>query len=131
MIAKDERSMRYSKQRELIYNYLCSTYEHPSAEKIYSDLKVKMPNLSLGTVYRNLKVLQELGKIKTVPTNDDVEHYDADCSKHIHFICEDCNEIIDIKNVDYDNLIKSLNLDDSFKLSKINLSIVGKCKNCK
>ena len=54
----EEKKMRYSKQREMIYEYLLSTGEHPSAEIIYEELKKTIPALSLGTVYRNLTVLE-------------------------------------------------------------------------
>ena len=126
-----DKKMRYSRQRERIYEYLCCSMEHPSAEKIYQDLRHEMPNLSLGTVYRNLKVLIELGKIKTIDSKEGIEHYDATCSDHVHFICESCGTIYDIKNIDYKLLEESLNLSNEFSLSKINLSMYGKCKNCK
>lgn len=124
------KKMRYSRQREEIYEYLCHTMEHPSAEKIYQDLRIKMPNISLGTVYRNLKVLQELGKIKTIASPEGVEHYDADCTNHIHFICQSCGKIHDIKDIDYDKLMESLNLEKEFVLTKLNLSITGYCPKC-
>ena len=57
-----EKKLRYSRQREMIYQYLLTSEEHPSAETVYNDLKPEMPELSLGTVYRNLKLLEELGK---------------------------------------------------------------------
>lgn len=126
----NEKEMRYSRQRERIYEYLCSTFEHPSAEKIYQDLRKEMPNLSLGTVYRNLKVLQQLGKIKTIPSTQGIEHYDADCSKHIHFICQECGEIYDVKSVDYESLTNSFHLDSSFNPIKLDLSIIGYCPKC-
>ena len=126
-----DKKMRYSRQRERIYEYLCASMEHPSAEKIYQDLRHEMPNLSLGTVYRNLKILVELGKIKTIDSKEGIEHYDAECSNHVHFICESCGSIFDIKNIDYKLLEESLNLSDEFSLSKISLSMYGKCKNCK
>ena len=126
-----DKKMRYSRQRERIYEYLCASMEHPSAEKIYQDLRNEMPNLSLGTVYRNLKVLVELGKIKIIDSKEGIEHYDAECHDHIHFICESRGKIFDIKEIDYKLLKESLNLPEDFTLNKISLSIYGYCKNCK
>ena len=131
IVEVNEVKMRYSHQRERIYEYLMNTKEHPTAEKIYQDLREEMPNLSLGTVYRNLKVLQNLGKINTIPTVDGIERYDADCSNHVHFVCSTCGKIYDIMNVDYDKLINSLDLEEGFVPEKLELKLVGKCHKCK
>lgn len=127
----NEVKMRYSYQRERIYDYLLNTREHPTAEMIYQDLREEMPNLSLGTVYRNLKVLQNLGKINTIPTVDGIERYDADCSNHVHFVCQKCGKIFDIMNVDYEKLINSLDLEEGFVPEKVELKLVGTCHKCK
>ena len=125
-----DKQIRYSRQREMIYEYLCSTVEHPTAETIYRDLIKRLPNLSLGTVYRNLKFLQEQGKITALTSTDGIEHFDAICENHAHLICKECGKIVDIENVDYESLVHSLNLDKNFKLEKIELSIIGKCQKC-
>ena len=130
MIINQEK-MRYSHQREKIYEYLCRSKDHPNAEQIYFDLRKEIPNLSLGTVYRNLKVLQNLGKINSIPSIDGVEHYDAICSNHIHFVCQECGTIYDVMDVDFDQLIKSLNLDEKLAPEKLELKILGKCHKCK
>ena len=91
-----EKKLRHSHQRDMIYNYLLCSKEHPSADKIYEDLRAEMPNLSLGTVYRNLKLLEETGKIRRVTTLQNVERYDACCGEHAHFICEKCGCVKDL-----------------------------------
>lgn len=79
---------RYSRQRELIYQCLLHTDQHPTAEMIYSWLKPENPNLSLGTVYRNLNLLSEEGIIVRMPFP--VERYDAVKEPHPHFRCRKC-----------------------------------------
>ena len=71
---------RYSRQRELIYQALQSTKEHPTADMIYQALKPENPSLSLGTVYRNLNLLASEGRIVRIPSS--VDHYDGDTSPH-------------------------------------------------
>ena len=88
--------MRNSATRNSIYKYLCGTKEHPSAEMIYNDLKGDLPNLSLGTVYRNLKQLEEIGRVIKVTTVDNHERYDANCEDHVHLVCERCGRVIDM-----------------------------------
>lgn len=88
--------MRYSKQRELIYNIIKDRCDHPTADMIYSSARAVEPNISLGTVYRNLKLLADEGDIITLETIDKKLHYDGDISRHSHFICDKCLKIIDL-----------------------------------
>ena len=87
---------RYSKQRELIYQNLKARCDHPTAESIYSDLKVDNPGLSLGTVYRNLNFLVAANKIRKLDVGQSTVHFDADLSAHHHFICNRCQQVFDI-----------------------------------
>ena len=88
--------MRYSKQRELITDIIKGRCDHPTADMIYSSCRALEPNISLGTVYRNLKQLADDGVIITLETVDKKIHYDGDVSRHSHFICEKCGNIIDL-----------------------------------
>lgn len=88
--------MRYSHQRELIENIVKSRKDHPTADEIYSTVRAEEPTISLGTVYRNLKLLAEEGKVLTLETEDKKIHYDGDTSSHIHFICKECGKIFDL-----------------------------------
>ena len=85
---------RYSRQRELIFEALRHTKEHPTAEMLYRWLKPENPCLSLGTVYRNLNLLAEEGAITRMPFP--VERYDADTHPHPHFCCDECGSVYDI-----------------------------------
>ena len=88
--------MRYSRQRELITEIIKGRKDHPTADMIYSSAREIEPNISLGTVYRNLKSLSDDGVIITLETVDKKLHYDGDTSRHSHFICTDCGSIIDL-----------------------------------
>jgi Fe2+ or Zn2+ uptake regulation protein len=104
---------RITSQNRIILDYLKGVKSHPSAEKIYKEVKKKLPRISMGTVYRNLKTLKEMGEIQEIPSK--VAHYDADKSLHAHFFCQICGEISDI--------FEKLNI------SKPKKSKVGKIKN--
>ena len=86
----------YSKQREAIYNFLAGRKDHPTADVVYDNIRKDMSNISLGTVYRNLKVLCEVGRIRKVDCGDGLDHYDANLGVHQHFVCEKCGSIGDI-----------------------------------
>ena len=95
---------RYSRQRELIYEALRQTEQHPTAEMIYQWLKPANPSLSLGTVYRNLNLLVELGEIQKLRCGDGADHFDGDTSPHHHFICRECGCIKDLPLSDSENI---------------------------
>ena len=125
-----EKKLRYSHQREMIYRYLLMTEEHPSAEMIYDVLREEIPGLSLGTVYRNLKLLEDIGKIRRVTSYEGTERYDAICGDHVHFICQECGSIRDVPGVDAESLLGSIPLDGGYQFSKLDLTITGRCPQC-
>ena len=124
------RNIRYSRQREIIFNYLCGTKEHPSAEMIYEVLKVENPNLSLGTVYRNLKLLEEMDKIQRVTTVDNSERYDACCESHAHFVCENCGRVTDLSVINVKDAEGLCNVENAKKISKVSIVFTGTCEEC-
>ena len=85
----------YSRQRETVYTVLRSTKTHPSADWIYEQCKQVIPNISLGTVYRNLELLAQQGKIVKINVAQDKDRYDADTTQHSHIVCPDCGKVRD------------------------------------
>ena len=122
--------MRNSATRNSIYQYLCGTKEHPSAEMIYNDLKGDLPNLSLGTVYRNLKQLEEIGRVIRVTTVDNHERYDANCEDHVHLVCDKCGRVIDIMDVDINAAKAACNVSGGAKVKHIQIVLNGTCASC-
>lgn len=90
----------YSKQREAILEVLRSTDTHPTAAAVYEKVREKLPNISLGTVYRNLAALKENGDILGISVGDGFEHYDGDAAPHIHLHCRRCGSIEDLEMTD-------------------------------
>lgn len=126
-----EKKLRHSHQRDMIYNYLLSSKEHPSAEMIYEDLKKIEPSLSLGTVYRNLKLLEELGSVKKVTTLNNVERYDAFTDDHMHFVCEGCCSVIDLPDFDDSIIRNSLKQQFDGEVKWVKVIVGGKCCICR
>jgi len=92
---KKELVYKYSKQREALFNLLCSTKTHPTAAWLYDKLRKDFPRLSQGTVYRNLNILAEQKRIKIINTGGNFAHFDADMSTHNHVICTRCGKVDD------------------------------------
>ena len=82
-------ALKYSRQREAIKCFLMTRKDHPTADVVYHSLRADFPNISLGTVYRNLTLLADLGEIARLRLGDGVDHFDADTSRHYHFICSE------------------------------------------
>lgn len=96
--------IKFSRQRQCIIEYLRSTKEHPTAEMVYLHVKTKYPNISLGTIYRNLKLLVKQGQIKQLYCGDGCERFDSDISEHNHFICRHCNHVMDLSMESFDHI---------------------------
>ena len=88
---------RYSRKREAIREELMRSKDHPSAEMLFSRLRPLYPDLSLGTVYRNLTSFREAGDIFCAATVDGTERFDADLRPHAHFVCEQCGCVLDVE----------------------------------
>lgn len=90
---------RRSRKRDAILEALRATKAHPSAEWIYASVKKEVPDLSLGTVYRNLSRFVQEGSAIRVATVEGQERFDADTSPHAHFICRVCGDVADIGGI--------------------------------
>ena len=97
--------MNYSRQREAILNELRSRRDHPTADMVYEAVKKDFPTISLGTVYRNLSLLADLGEILELSEGDGPKHYDGFTDDHDHFVCTNCGKIIDIDSSDSQSLM--------------------------
>ncbi len=90
-------ALKYSRQREMIKDFLKTRHDHPTADVVYMNVRRQNPNISLGTVYRNLSLLADIGEIQRLRLGDGTDHFDADTSPHYHFICTKCGSVIDLK----------------------------------
>ena len=89
--------IKYSAQREQIKDYLKSTVAHPTAEVVYENVRKVNPKISLGTVYRNLSLLTQMGEIQKISCGDGIERFDYNSSPHSHFFCKECHALIDLR----------------------------------
>ena len=87
---------KFSRQRQAILDYLMSTKEHPTADTVYANVRERYPNVSLGTVYRNLNRLAEEGQILRLTCGDGSDRFDGNPSPHYHFLCKGCGRVIDL-----------------------------------
>lgn len=121
---------KYSRQREAIIHFLKSHNNHPTADTIYQNLRVNNPNISLGTVYRNLTKLSDSGIIRKISCNDSSDHFDGNTEPHAHFVCNCCHQIfdLDMNSLDFTNVLS----DNQFEgtVTSTQLVFYGECENC-
>ena len=98
------KTVKYSRQREAIKNYLMSTKEHPTAETVYEAIREVCPNISLGTVYRNLTFLVDHGEIIRIRCGEDSDRFDGNTARHYHFICRNCGCVKDLMMLSIDHI---------------------------
>lgn len=129
MQARTDKKLRNSAVRNTIYAYLCSTKTHPSVDMIYSNLKTTDPNISVASIYRNVRQLEEIGQIIKVANVDNHERYDANCEDHVHFVCDKCCAVIDIMDSDLQSIKDACNTG-SLNVSNIQIVLHGTCEKC-
>ena len=122
--------LKYSRQREAIRTFLCSRKDHPTAEVVYDNLRKDFPHISLGTVYRNLSLLVELGEAIKFPGLDGYDHFDGNPMPHYHFICNDCHAVIDLEFPNMEDLNTTAGKAFDGVITGHSAYFYGKCKNC-
>ena len=120
---------RYSKQRELVLKTVMDNLIHPTAQEIYNMTREKDPTISMGTVYRNLNLLAEQGKILRIKVPGGADRYDGTIAPHNHAVCTRCGMVMDY-DYSFDDLNKSLLEKSGFKCEELNITVRGTCKNC-
>ena len=125
--------LRKSRQRDTIYDVLVHDKTHPTAEVIYSHVREIIPDISLGTVYRNLNVLVENGYIRKLNIDGVTVRYDGNVTPHHHMVCTSCGKIVDIHipHGAFDELVKDIEQEDQVHLTHVDLLFQGICNDCK
>ena len=124
------KTLKYSRQRESIKANLMSRHDHPTADALYASIREKFPNISLGTVYRNLNLLVETGEILKLTCGNGPDHYDGNVTPHYHFVCRSCGAVTDLPMeplADIDQKAQSCTAD---QIEDHTVFFFGRCANC-
>ena len=122
--------MRFSQQRQVILEVLRSTTSHPTAEWVYTETKKRLPRLSLGTIYRNLRLLAESGGIQELELGTTFSRYDGNTESHAHFLCRGCGRVLDIKDSTPPNMNTVVAQSNGLKVTSHRLTFYGLCQDC-
>jgi Fur family ferric uptake transcriptional regulator len=125
-----EKNLRMTRQRKVILEELRKLDTHPSADEIYEVVRHRLPRISLGTVYRNLEVLSELGEIQKLELSGMLKRFDWDTTKHYHIRCVRCNRVDDAPIAPLNQLDNELYGATVFEIIGHNLEFTGLCPEC-
>ena len=126
-----ETSTKQFRKRNAILAYLRQTDEHPSAEMVYARLKPDFPDLSLGTVYRNLAMFKNQGEIMSLGSVGGVERFDGNTMPHVHFICTECEAVADLPQIAVPEALNQEVVDQTGgQIDMCQLTFVGQCNRC-
>ena len=124
--------MKYSRQRESIRHYLAETREHPTADEVYMHVRKDFPNISLGTVYRNLNLLTDIGEAVKIATPNGGDRFDGRVEPHNHFLCTRCGRLLDLEldmtTIEGVNQLAANNFDGVIESSST--LFYGECSDC-
>lgn len=126
-----ETGAKHFKKRQAILDCLRMAHTHPTAEWVYARLKEEYPDLSLGTVYRNLAMFKKQGIITSLGTVGGTERFDADTCPHVHFICTRCGSVTDLPQMEVPaSLSGAASRYSGGDVTACQLSFSGLCRRC-
>lgn len=120
-----------SRQRSLILKIVRSTHCHPSADWIFEQARKSIPHISLGTVYRNLGLLCNEGKIQEVIFSDGVNRYEGDLRLHNHIRCRNCESVEDVPHFSLESPIEEIEKKTGYRIHLMKVEFSGFCPKCK
>lgn len=122
--------VRITPQRHAVLEYLLTSESHPTADEIYRALKDKFPNMSVATVYNNLRNLREVGLVRELTYGDDSSRFDGNIGEHYHIMCESCGIIVDFHYPSLDEIESLAAKVSGFQINHHRLELYGKCNEC-
>ncbi|WP_347861306.1 peroxide-responsive transcriptional repressor PerR [Salimicrobium sp. PL1-032A] len=126
-----QSGVRITPQRHAVLEYLIQTMIHPTADDIYKALEHKFPNMSVATVYNNLRVLKEIGLVRELTYGDSSSRFDCNTSDHYHAICESCGKIVDFHYPRLDEVESLAEQVTGFHVSHHRMEVYGTCPQCR
>ena len=125
-----QQSFRMTRQRGIILEELRRNNTHPSADEIYERVRKRLPRISLGTVYRNLEILSELGEIQKLETGSSIKRFDGNPVRHYHIRCICCDRVVDAPVEPLINTSKDIHEATSYKIIGHRFKFIGVCPEC-
>ena len=123
--------LNYSRQRELVFQAVLKNPIHPTADAVYEQVRRENPKISLGTVYRNLNFLSEMGMLRKISMPVGSDRFDGRLDEHYHMACTCCGRVFDVECATLEELDRQILEHQGFRVQKRHLLLTGLCKECR
>ncbi len=124
------QGVRMTPQRHAILSYLINTLTHPTADEIYQALADKFPNMSVATVYNNLRLFKDAGLVRELTYGDASSRFDANLEEHYHAICRECGKIVDFEYPRLNDVESIAGKETGFEIQSHRMEVYGICRDC-
>ena len=121
---------RKTQQRDTILRVVKSTTSHPGADWVYEQVRKEIPNISMGTVYRNLQLLTQSGEIRRLDVVGGQSRFDGNTNNHYHFRCEKCSRVFDLDEPVDLSIEERVAKETGFRVKGHYLELSGLCPEC-
>lgn len=125
-----ELRRRSTRQRKVVLEVLRSTTSHPTADWVYEQVRKRIPNISLGTVYRNLKLLRDMGEIMELDFGSTYSRFDGNPEPHYHFSCVECGRVLDVDIPVSAELEEKVRERHGWEVFSHRVEFYGRCAEC-
>lgn len=123
--------IRMTKQRQVILEELCKVTSHPTADEMYQMIRKRLPKISLGTVYRNLEILSELGMVLKLEVGGTQKRFDGNVESHYHVRCTECGCVDDLHMATDHEIVQKAQANTDFQIKRHSLEFIGVCPECR
>ena len=122
---------RMTVQKRVIMEELANTREHPTAEDLYGRVKERLPEISIGTVYRNLELLTRSGAAQKLIDSKRKNRFDGNPRRHFHIECSKCGRVDDLPEDLAEVLKRDIDMETGYEITGYSLYFYGICPDCK
>ncbi|MFD1204430.1 MULTISPECIES: peroxide-responsive transcriptional repressor PerR [Sporosarcina] len=130
LVTLKESGVRITPQRHAILEFIISSETHPTADEIYKALESDFPNMSVATVYNNLRVFRNAGLVKELTYGDASSRFDFVTHDHYHIICNECGKIVDFHHPGLEEVEHLASHVTGFEVTSHRLEVYGICPEC-
>ena len=126
-----ERGLAFTFQRQVIYEAVVDSREHPTPELIYEQVRQRIPSISLGTIYKNVRTFLDSGVLREVTLHHGSLRLESNMTPHHHLVCSSCKAIFDIEESAVEQVqVPERELPAGFVVKQCRVEFVGECESC-
>ncbi len=129
--ALEEEGHRFTAQRAAVYRVVGQSRAHPTADEIFTEVRERIPDISLATVYKALEAFVSCGLVQKLTTGEGPARYDGRTDRHHHVRCVSCGSVSDVEGPEVADRLEALGTESEFEVVDYRLELLGHCPTCR